>query len=229
MIVELAACTMFDKGAIQDYRPHNQEAGVTGADELAEAAGRLCYLSWNRPNPKTRTNEGYLGNIIDQGHFSVLEHASASFYVSGVSRSLTHELVRHRHLSYSQLSQRYVNGEGSSFVVPPAIRGNEELEEMFFDATYNASMRYKELADKLLDAGLSRKEAREAARSVLPNATETKLIVTGNLRAWRDFLAKRWHVAADKEIREFAGRVLQHLRDIAPNSVQDLPEAPYGS
>lgn len=79
---------------------------VANADELGEMAGRLCYKSWKRPNPVTANNKGYIGNIIAQQHFSVLEHASATFWISGVSRSLTHELVRHRHLSFSAEEDR---------------------------------------------------------------------------------------------------------------------------
>ena len=79
-----------------------------GGPALVEFAGRACYQSWSKPNPKTATNAAYLRHIIDVGHFSVLEHASVSFYITGISRSATHELIRHRHFSYSQLSQRYV-------------------------------------------------------------------------------------------------------------------------
>src|SRR5678809_1358941 len=93
-----------------DFAPPDYvwQSDVTDPDELAEAAGRLCYLSWERPNPDTATNEGYLTNIIAQRHFSVLEHASASFYIDGFTRNFTHELIRHRHLSFSEVSQRYV-------------------------------------------------------------------------------------------------------------------------
>src|SRR5690242_2070720 len=79
-----------------------------GGQALVEFAGRACYQSWSKPNPKTATNAAYLQHIIDVGHFSVLEHASVSFYITGISRSCTHELIRHRHFSYSQLSQRFV-------------------------------------------------------------------------------------------------------------------------
>lgn len=197
-------------------------------DLLGEVAGRACYESYTMPNPATAENEGYLANIIGQGHFSVLEHASVTFYVEGVSRSLTHELVRHRHLSFSELSQRYVDVEDATFVVPPALR---EYADGFVpkvaDVVPDATEQYAEIVAMLVEKGLPRKKAREAARSVMPNATETRLVVTGNLRAWRDVLGKRWHVAADAEIREFAGLVLGHLRRIAPASVQDVPEEPY--
>src|ERR1700735_403010 len=92
-----------------------------GGEALVEFAGRACYQSWSKPNPKTATNAGYLGHIIDVGHLSVLEHASVTFYITGISRSCTHELIRHRHFSYSQLSQRYVPDDDSAIVVPPGI------------------------------------------------------------------------------------------------------------
>ena len=84
------------------------DTDADGGEALVEFAGRACYQSWSKPNPRTATNAGYLKHIIDVGHFSVLEHASVSFYITGISRSCTHELIRHRHFSYSQLSQRYV-------------------------------------------------------------------------------------------------------------------------
>ena len=202
------------------------------ADDLAEFAGRACYQSWNRPNPKTATNEGYLKNILDQKHESVLEHASATFYVEGVSRSLTHELIRHRHLSYSELSQRYVKMGDYHVVTPPAVGKlpqphNVDAIDDMVDFEERAQDAYASLVEKLEATGIGRKQAREAARAVLPGGMETKIVVTGNMRAWRDTLKKRWHVAADAEIREFAGEILRQLRRIAPNSFQDIPEEPY--
>lgn len=101
MIVRLLARTAlnWDQVYLTDYAPHDEEIGaVKEADELAELAGRLCYRSWSRPNPATATNDGYLRNIIEQQHFSVLEHASATFYVGGVSRSLSHEQIGRAHV-----------------------------------------------------------------------------------------------------------------------------------
>lgn len=219
-----------------DYRLFGDPS--EGMDLLGEFAGRACYQAWNLPNPQTAENRGYLNNIISQGHFSVLEHASATFYVEGVSRSLTHELVRHRHLSYSELSQRYVNVEEARMILPPAHR---ELAEKVgvegdHDDMWNTSPlfdtvreEYAEAVQTLTENGYTRKRAREAARALMPNCVETKIVVTGNLRAWRDMLGKRWNVAADAEIRQFAGLVLDELRLIAPNSVQDIPVQPYGT
>lgn len=236
-VTMIAASGMFkipESAEAAGYTWHDDEAS---ADELAEFAGRACYQSWTRPNPKTATNQGYLKNILDQKHESVLEHASATFYVEGVSRALTHELIRHRHLSYSELSQRYVNVEDAPVVIPPALRdhaaahpGNKNQVPVDMRLIYgseDAKARYRDLVKTLTESGVPRKQAREAARAALPNATETKIVVSGNMRAWRDMLKKRWHVAADAEIREFAGYVLEELRLIAPNSFQDIPEEPY--
>lgn len=197
------------------------------ADELAEIAGRVCYQSWNRPNPATATNQGYLANILDHGHFSVLEHSSVTFYVEGVSRALLTELERHRFLSFSVVSQRYVSPKDMDTIIPPLFRGNGVAESWIDEAEFHAHRVYSQLIDFALSSGASKKQAREAARSVLPNATEVKMLVTGNLRCWRDVIGKRYHEAADEEIKQFATEVLRHLREIAPHSVQDIPEAPY--
>lgn len=211
------------------YRPYSVEGQrlSTDADTLGEAAGRLCYKSFNRPNPATANNAGYMANIIAQGHESVMEHASVTFLVRGVSRSLLTELTRHRHLSFSVVSQRYVDYAGTHPVIPPAIRGTE-AETLVCERYEDAVRAYTDLVKRLEKVGLKRKAAREAARSVLLNAAPVDMIVTGNLRAWRDVLRKRWHVAADAEIREFAGKVLYRLRSVAPNSFQDIPDEPYG-
>ena len=175
-----------------------------GGQALVEFAGRACYQTWDKPNPKTATNAAYLKHIIDVGHFAALEHASATFYITGVSRSCTHELTRHRHFSYSQLSQRYVPGDDAHVVVPPGIDGDPELEAMFLAAADASRATYDRLLAgleaKLDDAPgqtLRRKQARQAARAVLPNATESRIVVTGNYRAWRHFIAMRASEHAD--------------------------------
>lgn len=233
MKVTLVASTVVDYFALEDhteYAPHG-EGRPLDADELAEFAGRACYQSWQRPRPETATNEGYLSNIIGMGHESVLEHASATFYIEGVSRALTHELIRHRHLSFSELSQRFVNLDEAESVYPPASYHDNDsyVVEIIDSLSAFAETDYKRIYEALKEKDLSRKQAREAARSVLPNAMETKIVVTGNMRAWRDVLRKRWHIAADAEIRELAGELLRQLRGIAPNSFSDIPSNSYGS
>jgi thymidylate synthase (FAD) len=198
------------------------------ADALAEFAGRLCYKSFDRPNPATAANVDYLANILRQQHFSVLEHASATFLVRGVSRALLAELSRHRHLSFSVVSQRYVDYNGTSPVIPPAIENEPDMVAELCDQYAEALVSYDELTARLIRKGYSRKQAREAARAVLPNAAPVDMVVTGNLRAWRDVLGKRHHVAADAEIQRFAALILAELRNVAPNSMQDIPKEPYG-
>jgi thymidylate synthase (FAD) len=198
-----------------------------GGPALLEFAGRACYQSWDKPNPRTATNAAYLRHIIDVGHFSVLEHASVSFYITGISRSCTHELIRHRHFSYSQLSQRYVPEHDSRVVAPPGIAEDPELSALFTAAADASRAAYTELLAKLEDspAGgstLRRKQARQAARAVLPNATETRIVVTGNYRAWRHFVAMRASEHADLEIRRLAVECLRRLRDAAPQVFSDF-------
>jgi thymidylate synthase (FAD) len=205
------------------------ETDADGGQALCEFAGRACYQSWKKPNPATATNAGYLRHILEVGHLSVLEHGSVTFYLTGVSRSLTHELIRHRHFSYSQLSQRYVPGRGSPVVEPEVIAGDPELHSTFVEATEAAAKAYDALLAGLQqrfadvpNATLRRKQARQAARSVLSNATETKIVVTGNYRAWRHFIAMRATEHADVEIRELAIECLRQLQAEVPNVFADF-------
>lgn len=200
-----------------------------GGQALAEFAGRACYQSWNKPNPATATNAGYLRHILEVGHLSVLEHGVATFYITGVSRSLTHELVRHRHFSYSQLSQRYVPERDAAMVEPDVIAEDPELHKTFVEAAEASVRAYTELLAGLErkfadveNATLRRKQARQAARAVLPNATETRIVVTGNYRAWRHFVAMRATEHADVEIRQLAVECLHQLRRVAPNAFADF-------
>ena len=197
-------------------------------ERLAEFAGRLCYMS--QKNPAGRNTREYLENIKKQGHGSVLEHANYSILLEGVSRSLTHELVRHRAgFAYSQLSQRYVDESDAHFVVPPAIAGDAALEAGWREQIEQAQWRYVWLVEQLMerygwvaDKVHRRKMAREAARGVLPNSTETKIVVTGNARAWRTMLELRASEAAELEIRRLAVAVLRILQAEAPSFFSDF-------
>lgn len=193
------------------------------AEDLIEFAGRACYQSFHRPNPATADTRDYIRNIIKQGHFSVLEHASVTYYITGVSRAFTHELIRHRHLSFSQMSQRYVDESDLNLVLPPAIQDNHlEPDEYHAEASYLYP--YAETANRLEAYGLTRKQAREAARAYLPNMTETRIVVTGNLRAWREFLQKRLSPAADAEMQKVARMIHEDLLYYAPSVFEDLEE-----
>jgi thymidylate synthase (FAD) len=210
------------------HLPVNWLGESTDGERLAEFAGRLCYMS--QRNPANRTTREYLENIKRQGHGSVLEHANYSVLIEGVSRSLTHELVRHRAgWAYSQLSQRYVDESVADFVMPPAIIGDASLEEAWKAQVESAQKSYVSLVDELMqryawvaDKVHRRKMAREAARAVLPNATETKIVATANIRAWRTMLELRSSEGAEMEIRRFAITALRLLQVEAPAMFSDF-------
>lgn len=222
MKIELVARSVIEP-ALFEYMDPGPDA--SGPETLIEFAGRACYQSFHKPNEATRTNKAYLANILAQGHESVLEHAVFSFYVQGVSRNMLLELERHRHLSFSVISTRFVDATKSQVVVPPALRAlygetrpldSDQIEEYL--VTVQALQQ---------EQGMTRKQAREAARWLLPGNLETKFVVTGNVRAWRDVLKKRYSVHADAEIAEFAAHVLELLEQEVPNAFQDFPDAPF--
>lgn len=207
------------------------------AQQVAEFAGRLCYLSFgpdagleggHKLIPGRTTNTEYLANILRTRHGSVLEHGVWTVLIEGVSRALTHELVRHRHFSFSQLSQRYVDESEVAFVLPPEIAPDSEAFELFRRSCERALEDYRQLLARIEEqvkdepsATLRRKRARQTARSLLPNATETKIVVTGNARAWRHFIELRASEGADTEIRVLAIKVLRLLQQEAPNLFGD--------
>ena len=277
--------------------------------KLVEVGGRVCYMSFSKPRPGG--NKAYLDHIIEVGHGSVLEHAAWNFIITGVSRSFTHELVRHRAgWAYSQLSQRYVDESVAEYVVPHDLREEVAAAQYrrtlsqgadFFDmaaiptyiASHNRWNKYKlsefqamadageawlksvehahsaytKLADYLakkgpvpLDCGECdglgctdgalkcgkcegtgktklaptdvRKFARQAARSVLPNATETKIFVTANARSLRHFIEMRASRFAEPEIRKVAVAILNIMQKEAPGFFGDytltaLPDGTY--
>ena len=197
------------------------------AEALPEVAGRLCYMSFAKPRPGG--NKTYLGHIKEVGHGSVFEHTVWNFIITGVSRSFTHELVRHRAgFGYSQLSQRYVDESVADFVEPDCIADDPKLHEVWRSAVEHAQEAYIKLVEGLQctfasveDKTLRRKLARQAARSVLPNATETKIFVTANARAWRHFIELRCNEHAETEIRIVATKILETLQCEAPNLFGD--------
>ena len=143
------------------------DTDADGGEALAEFAGRACYQSWKKPNPATATNAGYLRHILEVGHLSVLEHGSVTFYLSGISRSLTHELIRHRHFSYSQLSQRYVPEKDAAMVEPDVIADDPELHAKFVAATEAAVARLHRAA-RGPGEEVRRRRARDAAAQAGP-------------------------------------------------------------
>jgi thymidylate synthase (FAD) len=201
---------------------------ASDGERLAEYAGRVCYMSQH--NPANRTTAAYIENIKKQGHGSVLEHAVYVLLLEGISRSCSHELVRHRAgFGYSQLSQRYVDESHAAFVLPPAIAGDEALEQAWTRQMEEAQAAYVRAVEALMerygwveDKVHRRKMAREAARSVLPNATEVKIVVSGNARAWRTMLELRTGEGAELEIRGLALACLRVLQREARSLFSDF-------
>ena len=200
------------------------------AEMLTEIAGRTCYMSFGKGR---KSNQEYVDNILASKHGSVLEHAVWCVLMTGVSRALTHELVRHRAgFGYSQLSQRYVDESDARYVVPPLYQENPALREKWQQTIEMVRKAYEELAEATgeyvqqkhpeMAPRDRRKWARQAARSILPNATETKIFVTGNSRAWRHFLELRGSVHADTEIRLLAVEVYKLFKNESPNIFQDI-------
>ncbi len=200
------------------------------AEILAEVAGRTCYMSFGKGR---KSNQEYLDNILTSKHGSVLEHAVWCLLITGVSRALTHELVRHRAgFGYSQLSQRYVDESEARYVVPPLYQESEELRQKWQQTIECVRKAYVELAEATtayvqqkhpeMPPRDRRKWARQAARSILPNACETKIFVTGNSRAWRHFLELRGSPHADTEIRLLAVEIGRVLKQESPNIFGDV-------
>ncbi|MCK4658329.1 MAG: FAD-dependent thymidylate synthase [Phycisphaerae bacterium] len=222
--------------ADHDVSTWTTDTSVAG-EKLCELAGRICYMSFAKPRPGG--NAAYTERLLAVGHGSVFEHATWNFIITGVSRSFTHELVRHRAgFGYSQLSQRYVDESVADFVEPDCIADHDELHEIWQSAVEYAQQAYVKLVDGLEhtfehveDKTLRRKMARQAARSVLPNATETKIFITANSRALRHFIELRANEHAETEIRKVASKICRILQQQAPNIFGDyrLEELPDGT
>lgn len=185
-------------------------AGNGSPEELIEHAGRVCY----RSEPKGSAGR-FIRRRVSEGHESIIEHASATFEISGISRACSHQLVRHRIASYSQESQRYVDMSNPEYVLPPSVADNEAAKVAFGKLTEAVSQAYKEL--RVLEI------PKEDARFVLPNAAATRIVVTMNFRSWRHVIRERaLNPGAQWEISELASRVLDALHEAAPNVFQDL-------
>ena len=218
--------------------PRSIRAGDDESAAIAEAAARICYMSYGRGR---RDIADFIENLLRSKDGSVFEHINYGFAFTGVSRSLTHELVRHRAgFAFSQRSQRYVDETGGSFVAPPALdhADDDQANAILQEALANAALSYDALVDALAaaiprerfaSATDHRKAIRQAARAVLPNAAETKIFVTANVRAWRHFIEMRASKYADEEIRRLALLVLNILKDEAPLlfgdfTIHELPD-----
>lgn len=205
-------------------------------EKLVAAAAKLCYSASGADELMGNLDDGeivkFLGILSNLGHESPMEHMSFTFAVDGISRVLTHQLVRHRMASYSQQSQRYVKLEQFEYIVPPAIRKDPRALALFTDAMEQDQRAYDELTDLLYEAALrenlekgmaekkaaaaAEKTAIEDARYVFPNACETKIVITMNARSLLNFFSHRCCERAQWEIREMADLMLMAVKRVAP-------------
>ncbi len=183
------------------------------ADEICAAAGRSCYSEKPADELKGTGNaERSLASIVGMGHYSVVEHASFTFSVSGVSRSLTHQLVRHRIASFSQQSQRYVGMKTPDYVTPPTVAADPELLRIYDEAMKNIWDIYSRLGEKI---------PAEDARYVLPNGCTTNITITMNARELLHFFSLRCCERAQWEIRELAEKMLALCLEVSPTIFKD--------
>ncbi|MBI4833709.1 MAG: FAD-dependent thymidylate synthase [Planctomycetes bacterium] len=182
------------------------------AERLIETAGRTAYLSQEKQGRDTE--KVFIKMLVKKGHLSVLEHAVATFRLSGVSRAFTHQLVRHRLCSFTQQSQRYVDESKFYHVEPPSIAADPECHALFAEFMEHSRQAYTALQKK----GIKK----EDARFVLPNAVTTQLIVTANLREWKHIIQQRGHRHAQWEIRYAIIEILRILKKHLPTVFVDF-------
>lgn len=212
--VQLLAHTKIDEKAISEWM--GIQGASTDAETLLTMAGRNCYRSFHRPNEATYDDADYLRRtLFDQGHFSIAEHATATLYFTGVTRAFLTELTRHRHLSFSVESQRFINANDANIVMPPAVRRlDEEQQNMFLIRAEDGIQDYRNTQDAL--DHLPKKQRNEAARAVLPNCVETRMVVTANLRAWHEVIERRTQPDADAEMQQVMRLAREALNPVSP-------------
>jgi thymidylate synthase (FAD) len=235
LVAEGLAAYLKDIGS-PDWQP---DPGVSDGENLIEAAGRMCYRSWQpydpgKPeatNPNVanvrRGNPQYTANVLQSGHGSILEHVCMTFICRNVSRVFTHELVRHRAgMAYSQESLRYVRLDDLSFWFPDAVRKNPKAYQRFKDVVDFLENTQKELAEifglKEINDFTTKKHLTSIFRRLAPIGLGTAIMVTGNLRAWRHVIAMRTSEAAEEEIRIVTGQIAQICKKEYPNIFQDM-------
>lgn len=222
---------VFDDFLNEEKIKWDKKSTSTESEALIEASGRICYMAFGEGKQSDKNNSEYIWNLIEQGHESVLEHINWSFLVTGVSRAFTHQLVRHRvGFAYSQLSQQYHDESEASFVVPPSVEKCSKSFAKWKDSISSSISIYKELIkeiedDDSLDSMVKKerlREIRSASRSILPNATETKIVVTANARALRHFFKMRGALDGDWEMRAVSCELYKQVIKDAPAVFQDF-------
>lgn len=210
---------LFDYGFPSRFATDHEHS----AEQLSATASRTCYQSFD----SGRSPDEHLKHLVEVGHGSVFTHANFSLLVTGISRSLSHELIRHHvGTGVSQLSQRFVDDpEELNFVIPPALlpywHGDSEAMVRFIEGRKVDVEAYKYWLEFYKSKGLSKKQAAEAARAVLPNCVETRLVFSGNIRAWRNIWEQRCSEHADAEIRRFACKSYELIYPYCPTICDD--------
>lgn len=250
--VFLVATTQFEPGGLQAYLQEigdpdwQPDENVSDAENLIEAAGRLCYMSWQAYDPEkpratnpnvTKVREGndrYLKNILESGHGSVLEHCTATFIFNDVSRVLTHELVRHRAgMAYSQQSLRYIRLDDLGFWMPPQVLADKVLSDLFVQTVFALEAVQQNLAMHTGIEGIKdfhlKKKLTSMFRRIAPIGLATSIMVTGNLRSWRHIIAQRTSSGAEEEIRMVIGDAADILKERYPNAFADMNKLEDGS
>lgn len=200
---------------------HRIEYDASPEERVPIFAGRVCYQSFGSKAGR-KTADDYINHIMEVGHYSILEHSSVTIYVDRVPRFWSHEQVRHRHFNYSQLSQRFFVPDKVELVIPPALRKEKNIEQEFLDYGEELGKKYFKNLNVLYSSIGSnsfslKKKSREAARAILPECTETKMVITGNFRSWYEYLQKRNTPDADATFQEVAKIIQLRLQRIAPN------------
>ena len=211
-------------------------SGATPGEEVVEFSGRICYMSFGS-SQSPRSNADYIMNLIQRKHDSVLEHAVWTFLLTGVTRAFTHQLVRHRvGMSFSQLSQQYHDETSATFILPPALADQTQLIATYVASVQSAQSAYSQILEALASrdedtSPEARRSLRSAARGVLPESTETKIVVTANARSLRHFLALRGDIKGDIEMRLVSKRVFEMVSGDSPALFPDfiLGRYPDGS
>lgn len=211
-------------------------AHTPNPDAIVAAAAKLCYSPVGVDGIMEKLDDEevakFVNTLVNMGHESPIEHVSFTFAIEGISRSCSHQIVRHRIASFSQQSQRYVKLDQFEYIIPPEIEKNEKAKEIFIQSMNKCQEDYDKLVEilfekhyqDLLDKGLNEKKAKsqaekmsiEDARYVFPNACETKMVFTMNARSLYNFFSKRCCERAQWEIRELANEMLKLVKEVAP-------------
>jgi thymidylate synthase (FAD) len=189
-------------------------------EEVVAMAAKLCYspsgVEELKEKIEAKDQAAFVEKLASIGHLSPIEHVSFSFGIEGISRACSHQLVRHRVASYSQQSQRYVKEEQFDYVIPPSIKQDPALTREFEKFMAEAQENYTKVLKRLEELGYKGEAGQQDARYLLPNAAETKIVVTMNARELLHFFRVRCCNRAQWEIRDMAERMLAHVKRVAP-------------